>query len=129
MLQGLAFVLLAVSYHPPSFKKLHTVKTRKELIVEIDFLGIFLFIVGVTLFLLGISWGGGKYPWKSAAVICTLVIGAVTIVAFFVWGKHFLALRLLRHLTINQRHTVLQRVLSYRGLSSSEIPECSCCLL
>ena len=58
-----------------------------DLIKEIDYFGVFLWTVGVVLFLLGISWGGSQYPWKSAAVICTLVIGALGIVAFFVWGE------------------------------------------
>ena len=87
ILQGSACVLLTVSYFPPSFSHLHTVKTRAQLIKEIDYLGISLFASGFTLFLLGISWGGGYYPWKSAAVISTIVLGAVLIVSFFVWGK------------------------------------------
>lgn len=85
ILQGIALILLAVSYFPPSFEKLHSVKSRKGLIKEIDYIGIFLWTLGVVLFLLGISWGGGQYPWKSAAVISTLVIGGVGILAFFVW--------------------------------------------
>ena len=87
ILQGSACVLLSVSYFPPSFSKLHTVKTRAQLIKEIDYLGILLFTCGFTIFLLGLSWGGGYYPWGSAAVISTLVIGAVLIISFFVWGR------------------------------------------
>lgn len=92
ILQGLALALLTAFYHPPSFKHLHTNKTRMDLVKEIDFLGVVLWTVGVVLFLLGISWGGSKYPWKSAAVISTLVLGFLGIVAFFVWGEWFLQL-------------------------------------
>ena len=78
--------MLAAFYHPPSFHKLHSVKSRTTLIKEIDYVGIALWTVGVVLFLLGISWGGGEFPWKSAAVICTLVIGFIGIILFFLWG-------------------------------------------
>lgn len=40
---------------------------------------------GLTIFLMGVSWGGSMYPWKSAATICSLVIGGVLIIALFVW--------------------------------------------
>ncbi|EXJ87481.1 hypothetical protein A1O3_04441 [Capronia epimyces CBS 606.96] len=85
ILQGLALVLLVVSYHPPSFRKLHSTKSRTAMIKEIDYIGVFIWMVGVVLFLLGINWGGSKYPWDSAAVISTLVLGIVGIVSFFVW--------------------------------------------
>jgi hypothetical protein len=52
-----------------------------------DYLGIVLFIAGLVLLLLGISWGGGKYPWKSGAVIAPIVIGFLLLVAFGFWGK------------------------------------------
>jgi len=35
--------------------------------------------------LLGISWGGQTYPWKSAGVIVPIIIGALTLVAFGFW--------------------------------------------
>lgn len=48
-------------------------------------LGIFLWTAGLTLLLMGISMGGTIYPWKSAAVISTLVIGAVLLIVLFTW--------------------------------------------
>ncbi|KIV81319.1 hypothetical protein PV11_03511 [Exophiala sideris] len=85
IIQGLSIILFAVAYFPPRLESLHTIKSRQQLIKEIDYLGIFLFCAGTVLFLLGISWGGSNYPWKSASVLCPLVIGAVTLIAFFVW--------------------------------------------
>lgn len=35
--------------------------------------------------LLGISWGGQTYPWKSAGVIVPIVLSAVTLVALGLW--------------------------------------------
>lgn len=34
---------------------------------------------------MGISWGGGIYPWKSAAVISSILIGGAMLVALFVY--------------------------------------------
>jgi hypothetical protein len=33
----------------------------------------------------GLNWGGSVYPWKSAHVLCTLLIGIATLVGFCVW--------------------------------------------
>jgi len=41
------------------------------------------------MFLFGIQLGGESYPWKSATVICLIVIGVLTGVAFFVWEFKF----------------------------------------
>ena len=47
--------------------------------------GLFLWTAGLTIFLMGISWGGTIYPWKSAAVISSIVIGAVVLIVLMVW--------------------------------------------
>jgi hypothetical protein len=41
--------------------------------------------IRLTLFILGLNWGGVTYPWKSGAVISTIVIGFLCIVALFVY--------------------------------------------
>lgn len=52
-----------------------------------DWVGVFLFSSGFFLFLVGLNWGGKRYPWNSAAVISAVVIGAVELIAFVIWGK------------------------------------------
>ncbi|KAK1494243.1 MFS drug transporter [Colletotrichum tamarilloi] len=56
------------------------VKTR-----AIDFVGIFLALAGTTSLMLGLTWGGGEYPWASAAVLTTLIVGAFICVIFVLW--------------------------------------------
>ncbi|KAI1299448.1 major facilitator superfamily domain-containing protein [Xylaria venustula] len=51
----------------------------------VDFIGIILTLAGTTIFLLGLTWGGVDYPWDSAHVIATLVIGFVVSVVFVLW--------------------------------------------
>ena len=53
----------------------------------LDFGGIFLFVFGIGLVILGTAWGGSTYPWSSTAVIAPLVIGVVLLMVFFVWEK------------------------------------------
>ncbi|ORX86271.1 MFS general substrate transporter [Anaeromyces robustus] len=44
-----------------------------EKIKRIDFLGTFLLVATVVSLLLGLSWGGSKYPWSSATIILLFV--------------------------------------------------------
>ncbi|PHH74771.1 hypothetical protein CDD82_4791 [Ophiocordyceps australis] len=51
----------------------------------VDFLGIFLAFAGMTIVILGLTWGGREYEWDSAHVIATLVVGFVVSAAFVLW--------------------------------------------
>lgn len=77
---GVAALCWFLFYHPPNFVMKNANATRVHLIKHFDYLGTFLFIAGFILFLLGLSWGGSVYPWKSAKVIATMVIGVLLIV-------------------------------------------------
>jgi hypothetical protein len=80
-------VLYQFLYHPPTYTQLHVEgKTKRQQLKELDFGGIFLFTAGMVLFLIGLSWGGGVYPWKSAQTLGTLVSGGVTLIAFGFYG-------------------------------------------
>lgn len=52
---------------------------------QLDFIGMFLLVAGLVLFLLGIAWGGQGYAWDSSVVIGLLVSGAVGLVAFVLY--------------------------------------------
>ncbi|KAF5497611.1 Efflux pump dotC [Colletotrichum siamense] len=56
------------------------VKTR-----AIDVVGILLALAGTTSLMLGLTWGGGEYPWASAAVLTTLLVGFFICVVFVLW--------------------------------------------
>ena len=64
---------------------LHVGKTRWQKIKSLDYGGIFLFVTGLILFIMGINWGGQLYPWKSTHVIGCIVIGFLTMAAFVVY--------------------------------------------
>ncbi|PCG96662.1 Major facilitator superfamily domain, general substrate transporter [Penicillium occitanis (nom. inval.)] len=79
----IAFVGTAIFYTPPS-RPLRD-RTRRQLLRELDYPGIFFYTAGLTLFLLGLGWAGITQPWKSAAVLVPLILGFVIFALAFVW--------------------------------------------
>jgi len=51
----------------------------------IDYGGMFLFFFGVGLIILGLTWAGVVYPWKSTAVLAPLIIGCILFLSFFAY--------------------------------------------
>ena len=72
-----------IFYNPPSrpFRD----RTYRQIFMELDYLGIFFYSSGLTIFLLGLGWAGIAFPWNSAAVIAPIVIGFCLFVCTFVW--------------------------------------------
>ena len=77
----ISFVGTFIFYHPPS--KPLADRSYSQLFRELDYIGIFLYTSGLTLFLLGLGWGGVSYPWKSAQVLTPLILGALLFIATF----------------------------------------------
>lgn len=78
-------------YFPPSFQKKHRHEeglTVMYCLKTFDWMGLFLMSGGFLVFLLGMSWGGAVYPWKSAATISSIVIGVVVMVLFVLWEMY-----------------------------------------
>ncbi|CAK7233857.1 hypothetical protein SBRCBS47491_008753 [Sporothrix bragantina] len=75
-------------YHPPSFRRLETGKTKLQALREMDWLGVFLFAAGFFIFLLGLNWGGNAYAWKSAPVLVSVIVGAAMLFAFCMWEMY-----------------------------------------
>ncbi|KAL4812506.1 fungal trichothecene efflux pump [Aspergillus spinulosporus] len=86
ILAVVATVLYHFLYHPPKYAQLNVDgKTKWQMFRELDFVGIFLFVAGCVVFLIGLSWGGTIHPWVSAPTLCALLIGIATIVAFMLY--------------------------------------------
>jgi MFS family permease len=87
IISAVSLILYQFFYHPPSYDQLHVHgKTKWQQFKELDFVGIVLFCGGTTVFLIGLSWGGQAYPWKSAHVITCLIVGGLTLVVFGIYG-------------------------------------------
>ncbi|PYI24323.1 cephamycin export protein cmcT [Aspergillus violaceofuscus CBS 115571] len=57
----------------------------KRKLQAIDFFGALLALGGTSLLLLGLTWGGGERPWRSAPVVGTITGGGLLCVTFVVW--------------------------------------------
>ncbi|KAI9641866.1 hypothetical protein NHQ30_009733 [Ciborinia camelliae] len=80
----IGFVLTLVFYFPPPRVNSMGLSNR-EVIQRIDFVGGFLSISGMILFMAGMQWGGHQYEWTSAHVLVPLLIGAAFLAAFCFW--------------------------------------------
>ncbi|KIX96769.1 uncharacterized protein Z520_07489 [Fonsecaea multimorphosa CBS 102226] len=85
---AMSFVALLFTYFPRSQTRAHT-KDLRQLLTKIDYLGLFTSFAGLVLLLVALEAGGYSYPWKSARVICPLIIGVLLIVVFVVWEWKF----------------------------------------
>lgn len=83
-----SFLLYLGLYRPPSFKQLNVAgKTKLDMIKHLDFVGIFLYISGCVLLLLGFCLGISSYPSVDKEVIGTLVGGFLALVLFVLYGE------------------------------------------
>jgi MFS family permease len=64
-------------------------RTTREKLRRIDWVGSLTFLAGTTLFLMAISWGGSQFAWNSAGELLPLCFGLIGIAATFVWGRYF----------------------------------------
>lgn len=84
-INGVSLICWTFFYFPPTFQMKHRDESHWSYIKNFDYAGFVLFTGGLLTFLMGLSWGGSVYPWKSSPVIVTLVIGFCTLVALFLW--------------------------------------------
>lgn len=76
---------LLFCYKPPPRHNVDGL-TKMQILNQIDFMGGFLSIGGVTLFLVGLQAGGYQFPWTSGKVLGPLIVGIVMLfIAFPAW--------------------------------------------
>jgi MFS family permease len=75
-----ATITCAILYNPPP-RPLQTQLTTREKLARLDWVAYALLTVGITLFVMGLSWGDNPYTWNDAHVVAPLVIGAVFLLA------------------------------------------------
>lgn len=65
LLNGVGCICWFLFYHPPTFVMLQHGHSAKELVLGFDYVGFVLFSGGITLLILGLSWGGALYGTYS----------------------------------------------------------------
>lgn len=81
-ISGAAFILFAVCYFPPDFHMINSELTKWQEVKEFDYGGFLLYLGGLLLITLGLSWPAGNYGWGSPQVISTLVLGVALLFGF-----------------------------------------------
>lgn len=84
-LNGGSTALFYLCYHPPTFKMLHRRTALRNLVMTFDWAGLLLYTASFTSFLIGLNWGGGRYPWASREVLCTTIAGICGLVLFVLY--------------------------------------------
>ncbi|CAK7234958.1 hypothetical protein SEUCBS140593_009122 [Sporothrix eucalyptigena] len=82
---AVSVLLWYLFYHPPTFKMLHRRQAFKTLLMSFDWIGLLIYVGSLWTFLMGLGWGGGTYPWKSAPVIASILAGAAGFVVLLLW--------------------------------------------
>nr|OQO07289.1 hypothetical protein B0A51_17972 [Rachicladosporium sp. CCFEE 5018] len=96
---GLAIIPFLLRYErPPS--------TVYEKLSTIDWVGAGLLIVSATSFLVGISWGGNQFAWRSAAVLVPLLVGAAGIFGTVLYERKYAKIPFLRWSLFQERSAV-----------------------
>ncbi|KAK0187629.1 ABC transporter [Armillaria mellea] len=80
---GVAFMAVALSLPQISVRD-HS-QSAWEAWRRLDWIGVFLSIAVVTLFLLPVQWGGNERPWNDPVVIVLLVLSGITLAIFIAW--------------------------------------------
>ena len=102
IINGTGGILLALTYFPQ--RRSDSGLSKKEILKRIDYVGAVLSISGLTLLLasssliclqrslanvhnslLALQSGGYDHPWKSASILCPLIIGLLLLAAFVAW--------------------------------------------
>lgn len=82
---NLPLIAVAIVLIPPFLKLQTLTQPLKVKLKEVDWLGISLFLAGMTLFVLGITWGGALYSWQSWKTLLPLILGTTLLIAFAAW--------------------------------------------
>ncbi|KAK5057513.1 hypothetical protein LTR84_011513 [Exophiala bonariae] len=93
-------------YNPPP-RELQLSLTLQEKLRKLDWLGYLLLMSGLVLFCLGLSWSQNPYPWTSARVLATFLVGVVLTVALVIHQWRFKSDGMFHHALFRGRNFVL----------------------
>ena len=81
-----AFSLIGTAcvYFPPSHPRPDGL-TKWQEFKQLDFVGTFLFVAGLAVFLFGLNAGGNSYPWTSAGTLAPLILGLIVFLGSFAY--------------------------------------------
>lgn len=73
-------------YFPPTRPQHDYENTRLDQLKSLDFVGITLYVGGLTTFLVGLTWAGQPdHPWRSPSVYVPITLGLLGLMACFIY--------------------------------------------
>ncbi|GAM88183.1 hypothetical protein ANO11243_062140 [Dothideomycetidae sp. 11243] len=103
---ALSAALIAIVYNPPP-PKLRRELSAISAAASVDFIGLALLLIGVILLVVGLTWGGSVYAWKSPHVITTIVVGGFGLVAFGLYETYGCSDGIIDHRFLEHRNFLL----------------------
>lgn len=94
-------------------------------ITTVDYGGEMLFLLGMGLLSLALTWGGGTYPWSSVAVLTPLVTGALLSVCWILYEYGMCPGNMIARVFPFQRAMVDWRLISTRDIGILLIVNCA----
>lgn len=96
-LWGVTAIGLFIGYKPPKRHNQLDHLSIWQKLARLDLVGFFMLTTGLTLFLVGLNFGGQLYPWASAQVLATLITGLICLGVFGVYEWRFTKTGILHH--------------------------------
>ncbi|KAL4861575.1 hypothetical protein BDV12DRAFT_190985 [Aspergillus spectabilis] len=93
---GIGLILVTFFYRPGPRPNPEGLSVSQRLL-RFDWIGIFLATAGLTIFLVGLQYGGHQYGWSSGLVLSCLILGAVCMGAFVLWEWKFTSTGIFSH--------------------------------
>jgi MFS family permease len=78
------FLAVFCLFKPPP-RPLEVSLTTRDKLKALDWIGYFLFSLGMILFSVGLTWANNPYPWSNAHVLSTFLVGIFFIILTVFW--------------------------------------------
>lgn len=111
---ALSFLAILTFYHPAARPNPENFSIWARL-RKIDWAGVLLVAAGLTIFLVGLEYGGNPYKWSSARVLAPLIVGGACLVAFAFWQTLGTKTGLLHHSLFSDRNFAVVLMLNFVG--------------
>jgi hypothetical protein len=118
-LGALTIGALVFMFNPPA--RAVENKTVKERVKRLDLPGVAVFVPAIFMILLGLQWGGIKYPWGSGRIIGLFVGGGVVLIFFAVYQWHKGDMAMIPPAILTNRTVLLASISAMWGMGSQSI--------
>lgn len=109
------FPFFVIGFALIPFFRLRLIKQESLLanLARVDWLGNGLFILGMTAFLIGLTWGGVQYPWSSYKTWLPILLGALVVIGSIIYEKFVSVEPFFRISVFRNRSAIITFILTF----------------